>query len=279
VSGITYHPARLQRPRTRSSVDKHPISLDKAKELLAGDLGDVYRRILANCCVPIYWFNLGTKDFSISHNGTLTIVQTPKALLGVTASHVFRQYEADRKNGSVRLQLMNEVVDDLDKRLLDISDKLDLATFALEEGLVKRLGRTPLGVWPPRPPQEGKGIMISGFPAVERIESKNFEVNFGLFTALGVARRVTEKQITWLLEREFQLANARVPAPPPEYDLGGISGGPLISWFESPNFVSHHCLSGIVIEHPDYKSNKDMPPIERLVAIRADSIAESGKIV
>ena len=33
------------------------------------------------------------------------------------------------------------------------------------------------------------------------------------------------------------------------------------------------------IEHPDYKNNKDMQPIERLIAIRADSIAENGKIV
>jgi hypothetical protein len=174
---------------------------------------------------------------------------------------------------------MNEVVDDLDKRLVDLSDDLDLATFALDEALVSRLHRTPLGVWPPRPPQEGRRIMISGFPAIERIESKAFEVNFGLFTALGVARTVTEKQITWLLEPEFQLAKARVPAPPPEYELGGISGGPLVSWFESPKFVCHHCLSGIVIEHPDYRGNKDIPPIERIIAIRADAIAESGKIM
>jgi len=260
-------------------VDEHLISIERAKELLAGDLGDVYRRILADCCVPIYWFKLDPKNFSISHNGTLTIAKTPRVILGITAAHVYRQYEADRKNGPVRLQLMNEVVDDLENRLIDISDKLDLATFELDESLVKRLQRTPLGVWPPRPPQEGRGIMISGFPAVERIESKKFEVNFGLFTALGIARTVTEKQITWLLEREFQLAKARVPAPPPEYELGGISGGPLISWFESPSFVTHHCLSGIVVEHPDYKNNKDMPPIERLIAVRADAIAESGKIV
>ena len=156
--------------------------------------------------------------------------------------------------------------------------RLDIATFALDEVLVKRLGRTPLGVWPPRPPQEGKGILIAGYPAVERIESKDFMVNFGLFTVLGVARTVTDKQVTWLMEREYQLENAKISAPPPEYDLGGISGGPLISWFESENFVSHQCLSGIVIEHPDYKNNRDMPALERLIAMRADSIAESGKI-
>src|SRR5438128_12422259 len=37
ASGITFRPAPSQRPRTRSSVDEHPISLEKAKELLAGD--------------------------------------------------------------------------------------------------------------------------------------------------------------------------------------------------------------------------------------------------
>ena len=81
-------------------MDEHPISLDKAKGLLAGDLGDVYRQILADCCVPIYWFKLGPKDFSISHNGTLTIVQTPKVILGITAAHVFRCYEAGHRTGA-----------------------------------------------------------------------------------------------------------------------------------------------------------------------------------
>lgn len=88
-------------------MDGHPISLEKAKELLAGDLGDVYRGILANCCVPIYWFKLGTRGSSITHNGTLTIIQTPKKLLGVTAAHVLRQYMRDRGDGAHRLQMMN----------------------------------------------------------------------------------------------------------------------------------------------------------------------------
>jgi hypothetical protein len=192
---------------------------------------------------------------------------------------VVRQYEVDLKDGPLRLQLGSEVVDDLLGRLIDISEKLDIATFALDEDLVKRLGKAALGMWPPKPPPEGKGIMIAGFPGGERIGSNDFTVDFGLFTAIGIARRVTDQQITWLLEREFLLANAKIPDPPPEYDLGGISGGPLISWFESENGICHHCLSGIVVEHPDYKNNPHVPVVERLVAVRADAIAESGKIV
>ena len=171
-----------------------------------------------------------------------------------------------------------EVVDDLHERIIDVSEEFDIATLSMDEELVERLGRTPLGVWPPRAPQENRGIMIAGYPAGERIESKDLAVDFGFFTALGVARTVTDRQITWLMEREYQLANAKVPLPPPEYDLGGISGGPLISWFESENFVSHHCFSGIVVQHPDYKNNEGMPAIERLIAVRADAIAESGGI-
>lgn len=264
---------------TKKEKSEHPISAEKAKELVAGNLGDVYRDILMGCCAPIYWFHVDTKDAAIAHNGTLTIVQTPKRILGVTAAHVFRQYESDLKTGPHRLQLMNEVIDDLPARLIDVSDKLDIATFSLDEALVKRMSRTPLGVWPPKPPQEGKGIMIAGYPAMERSESKKFSADFGLFTVLGIARTVTETQVTWLMEREHQLADTKIPAPPPEYDLGGISGGPLISWFESENFVSHHCFSGVVVEHPDYMYNKDVPVIERLIAIRADMITESGKII
>ena len=48
----------------------HPISIEKAKELLAGNLGDVYRQILFGCCVPIYWFSLD-KENPISSNNSL----------------------------------------------------------------------------------------------------------------------------------------------------------------------------------------------------------------
>ena len=174
---------------------------------------------------------------------------------------------------------MNEVVDDLHKRVVGISEKLDIVTFALDEELVSRLGSTPLGNWPPKPPQEGKGIMIAGYPGLDRIESKNLTVSFGLFTVIGIARTVTDRQITWLLEREHQIANNKIPNLPYEYDLGGISGGPVISWFESESFISHYCLSGFVVQHPNYTGNRDVPTIERLIAIRADAITENGRIV
>lgn len=253
---------------------EHPISIDKASELLAGPLGDCYRKVLIECCVPIYWFKPDSKKFRIKHSATVTIVRTPKKLLGITAAHVLEAYLADAKEGSVRLQLGNEVVDNFRDRIINISRDLDIATFSMDDQLLLRLGKTALSKWPPQPPSQDKGIMIAGFPEIERHESETLEVNFGLFTAIGVARSITGKQITWLMERE-----RRVTTLPPKSNLSGISGGPLISFFESENFISHHCLSGIVIEQPNHQDNEDMSSIERLIAIRADCIADTGNII
>ena len=256
----------------------HPISLDKARSLVSGSLGEACKEILSGCCVPIFWQRLEQEQCSIAHNGTLTIVRTPKKLIGVTAAHVIQQYEVDLKKGPLCLQLGNQVVNDLKARLLAVSTKLDIATFELDEELVQRLGKVPLGVWPPKPPQEGRGIMIAGFPGVEREESKNRDVIFGLVTILGVARRVTDRQITWLMEREHIQQFSEISVPPVGYDFGGISGGPLISGFESEQFIAHYCFSGIVVQHPDYGKNTDVPIIERLVCVRADAISDSGMI-
>jgi hypothetical protein len=66
------------------------------------------------------------------------------------------------------------------------------------------------------------------------------------------------------------------PAPSPRYGLGGVSGGPLISWFESESYIATYTLSGIITEHPDYEENEFT--IERVIATRADFIQHSGRI-
>lgn len=79
-----------------SPPEGHPISLENAKRLLAGDLGAVLRKILMDCCVSLFWFQRSKDNPTILHNGTVTLVQTPKKLLGITAAHILREYERDR---------------------------------------------------------------------------------------------------------------------------------------------------------------------------------------
>ena len=83
----------------------HPLTVERAKALIAGDLGHVYRSILRASCAPIFSYRLGGADWSILHNGTLTLVKTPKRLLGITAAHVLLQYQKDHAASQIRRYL------------------------------------------------------------------------------------------------------------------------------------------------------------------------------
>jgi hypothetical protein len=258
--------------------EEHPISIERAKELMAGDLADVYRDILRRCCAPIFWLDRQHHDRGILGNGTITFVQTPERLLGITAAHVWRGYEEAAADSDLLVRIGDCVIADLADRRIDVSDRLDLATFGLDAKVMEMLGeeKRPLEYWPPRAPEEGRGIMLAGFPAVARQEADN-AVSFGLFTALAIARTVTDLQITWLIEPDAQLEAAQIPPPPPQYGLGGVSGGPLITWLETESHIATYVLGGIIAEHPDYEGNEFS--IERVVARRADLILASGRII
>ena len=197
----------------------------------------------------------------------MTLLKTPQRLLGVTAAHVVGQYKQDLKSQELTLKLMNVSANNLS--IIDINEELDLATIDIDEKMYAELKKTsgkeiiPLSTWPPQAPQEGYGIMLAGYPGQDRLD-----LNFGLFTALDVARRVSSDQITWRIERDHLVEGGGIPVLPENYDLGGISGGPLISWFERPIF--HYRLSGIVSE-----AHKD---IENVTIKRADFINSDGSI-
>jgi hypothetical protein len=243
----------------------HPLTIVQAKALLAGDLGHAYRSILSSCCAPIFWYRATEAGAPILHNGTLTLVSTPKRLLGITAAHVVLQYQADHAASPVRLQVMNALLDA--PEIIAISKQFDLATMVISDKTLRQIGKdiVPLSTWPPRLPQEGRGIMLTGYPGVERLQPKPLEVNWGLFTALGIARRVIGPQITWVVEHDQGTGDL-----PANHNLGGISGGPLIGWFEAASHLTQYVLCGIISEAQQQ--------LENVVAIRADFIADDGSI-
>lgn len=242
----------------------------QARILLGGELGDVYRGIIAATCAPIYWYRRGDEDLRILGAGTITLAEMPIGVVGITAAHVIRAFQAARKRGPVQLQIMNAVVEE--PEIVAISDCYDLATIALPPTVAASMGKqtVPLRVWPPEVPQEGRGIMLAGFPGNDRIQVAPREFNFGLFTVLGVARRVTEEQITWVLEREHAIPHAAIPSPPADYDYGGISGGPVVGWFETKGGLAYPKVCGIV--------SQAHPGLNNVVAKRTDLIASDGTI-
>ncbi len=254
-----------------SPPEGHPLSVADAKRLLSGELGNHYRNILRSSCAPLFW-SLHEEQFpEVLGNGTLTFVQTDGRLLGVTAAHVIRGYEQDREKYNTRLHIFNYIVDQID--IISVSDELDIATISLNESDLAEIEKkiVPLSYWPPRVPQEGRGIMLAGYPGIDRLDSGQLKINWGLFTAFGVARRISNTQITWVVERDFGLYCDSVPNLPLNHPLGGISGGPLIAFFETKSHFSYYVLSGIISQ-----ANENL---ENVVARRADFICSDGSIV
>jgi hypothetical protein len=217
----------------------HPLTIERAKELINGKLGETYRGILSQSCAPIFWYQRQRSNAEILNSGTVTFVRTPKRLMAITAAHVIRSYEETHAAATwpLHLQVMNAW---LNLEVIDISDDLDLATLAIDDKLLSRIGKDvePLSTWPPRVPQEGRGILLAGYPGADRLQPKPMEVEWRLFPALGVAWRVLRDQITWVAERDPDIKTDL----PPEHWLGGISGGPLIGIFESASHLAHHVL-------------------------------------
>ncbi|MEQ9638481.1 MAG: hypothetical protein RIM84_00525 [Alphaproteobacteria bacterium] len=247
-----------------------PLSEEDARAIMAGGFADACREILSGACAAIFWFAQDDADRPILGNGSVTFLQTPERLLGVTAAHVIRGYQAVRDVRPVTLQIGDEIFEKL--RTIAISDRLDIATFELTARTLAGNGKpiVPFASWPPVAPLEGFGIMVAGYPGGERRIEGRLEVNFGLFTGLGIARRVTVDQVTWLIEREYCMEGGPVPAMPPNYDLGGISGGPLVALWESAAGLVTYRLAAIVSE-----ANAGL---EHIVGKRAEYIQPDGSI-
>ena len=252
--------------------ENHPLSPEQSRRLLQGELGDVYRSILAGCCAPIYWHRRATGFADVCGNGTLTFVKTTERLIGVTAAHVLVGYQEAKAVCDVALRVFDsELVGGCD--VIDINRDLDIATISLDAAFVQQIGKevSPLEGWPPLAPEEGRGIMLAGYPGLDRRIMSPREIDWGLFTALGISRVVTSHQITWRVEREYGIPHPKIPDLPPNRVLGGISGGPLIAWFETPSHVIYPRLAGIISEAQE--------SLENVVARRADFILSDGRIV
>lgn len=249
----------------------HPITPIRAKELVAGDLGNVYRDILSQCVAPLYWHgpdSCGNRH--ICSNGSMTFVQTPERVFGVTAAHVLKEYTRVKNEPGIRCQLMNAW---FDAEVIDESESLDLATVAIKPELIAETGKEVIPVTIASSgdtPQEGRGIMLAGYPGQERRQLPGLSVEWGLFTALGVARRVNVQQITWIPDREHHVPVGGQQMPPPNQGLGGISGGPLIAWYENAAGLTYYSLAGVIVEAS--------AALENVVAIRSEFICPDGSI-
>jgi len=251
---------------------EHPISVERAKELMRGDLGRYHYEILARICSPLYWHSHDENGKRpIRANGTLSYVKAGERIFGVTAAHVVVDYLKAAKDPGCVLQLGNAI---FSADVIDMNERLDLATLRLDASTLASVGKEIMPVSLGRPddvPQEGRGIMMCGYPGEDRHQRADSYVDWGMLGVVGIARRVSDDQITWIPDHENHMPVQGIPQLSRNKNLGGISGGPLIGWFERPKTsLSYFSLSGVIKE-----ASYDL---EYVVATRSHFIRQDGRI-
>jgi hypothetical protein len=241
---------------------------------------DVTQRIVEamteNLCAStpmLSWRGAGPSDDSvISTGGSAFLVRTPAGILGVTAGHVIDGFVAARKTCADITATLGGFSFDLEERLIERGHGVDIATFRVREADIPAIGFRPLErAWPPTAPASRGIVLIAGWPGRERIVDAERVIG-GIYCGWGSAG-VSNLQITIRVDHDKRPISPLpgVPLPPPGFEFGGISGGPvmMIDAEDSGHNMGWR-VAGVISEgRSDY---------DYIVATRADFIQDDGRI-
>jgi hypothetical protein len=170
----------------------------------------------------------------LPRQGSVFFLDCGRGPFAVTAGHVFEQFVEDRANYLIRSCQINNVGFNPEERLIAWGKDLglDIATFRVTPEEIAVMGKKVLqgtdGAWPP-PPNPRGAVFFGGFPGCERDAIGPDEMVFGFHGAMPMLTSFTEHQLCCQFEREAWVDVRGLGLPPVGYDLGGISGGPMLA--------------------------------------------------
>lgn len=209
--------------------DTHELTEAEARSIMRV-LGKAEGEFAVSTAFPIFWTIREADRQYRARNGTAFALHTGERMFGVTANHVLDGWRADRGTKGVgALQIGNLSFDPEGRNaIIAAHPGIDIATFKLSPDEVSKLGKTVLKGyqegWPPVPPQQDRGIYHAGFPGKERIWISPREISFGASYGGGVATRVSELDVSSLIEREHIIPVEGLALPPENYDFGESAG-------------------------------------------------------
>jgi hypothetical protein len=252
------------------------LSEEGKKETLSGGLGAGLLHSGLSFAVPLWWvFNSQEAGLQL-RNGSAFLVDFGQGIFAVTAAHVFTEYlQAKESAEAIGCQLGNMLFEP-EQRVIGCQQDLDLATFRVTPTEADQINKPvvkpdPPG-WQPLIPAVKDFAFFAGFPAQTRGMSPkgNFFATAPYF-AMPPITSVTDRQITCRFEREKMLDLGGSGLPPPGYDIGGVSGGPMLM----PTLVIGGVIwrfAGVIIEAAAGTL------FEQVVAVRAHHIHPDGRI-
>jgi hypothetical protein len=252
------------------------LSEEGKKEALSGGLGAGLLHSGLSFAVPLWWIFKSKEEGLQLRNGSAFLVDFGQGIFAVTAAHVFTEYlEAKESAEEIGCQLGN-VLFEPERRVIGCRQDLDVATFRVSPPEADQINKSTVKPDPPRweplMPAAKNFAFFAGFPAQTRGMSPtgNFFATAPYF-AMPPITGVTDRQITCRFEREKMLDLGGSGLPSPGYDIGGVSGGPMLM----PTLVKGGVIwrfAGVIIEAAAGTL------FEQVVTVRAHYIHPDGRI-
>jgi hypothetical protein len=258
----------------------------QARTMMAGGLGRAELEFATSITAPLYWIIRDSPRQYRVRNGSAFFLDAGEGLFAVTAHHVIEGLRRDSAaENVVAVQLGLDLRLDFSGRhtIIGTHSEIDIATFRITEDEIAAIGKSRLtgyqGAWPPRPPEQDRGVYYSGFPGTETTRVSPSEISFGAAPGGGVASSVSEKDVSSVIERENLIAVLGGGIPPENFDFGGMSGGPMLSVIETGSIRSWS-LAGVIYEGPNPARDEAqaIAGLEIIRARRAHFILPDGQL-
>ncbi len=188
-------------------------------------------KLAESMCAPFWWSiaeEAGTTA-RILNNGTICYLDTGTHKIGVSANHVYRRYldhVAQHGSAAIECQLGGSTIYP-ERRLIEQSEKWDIATFEIPEVFVGASARNPkthhrAPKWPPERVRQSDVVLYGGFPGILR-EERGSIADLPFQWVAGRVGDVGQENV--ILEPEF--ATMQWQGNETNNDPGGWSGGPV----------------------------------------------------
>lgn len=223
----------------------------EAIDLMKGVFGKTLLENMMNYVTTISWGEIKDGEYHLRCNGSGFLLNLGERNILVTAAHVYEGYQRDKIHNSNLKIAVGDLPFDLEERLIDClgSKILDIATFRIYDEEIRKLGKHicyGAASWPPNAVLESQSIFFGGYPGVERLKVGPQAYDYGLYVALTPVSSSSERHFACSFERDNWLDTFGKGLPPPDFEMGGMSGGPAFLFKESDGKVITWDLVGIV---------------------------------
>src|SRR5258708_2258876 len=218
---------------------------DKKRVLSSGFGLNVMHSGLA-FAVPLWWlFEDHGRNLRL-RNGSAFLADYGHGVFAVTAAHVFAEYCEVRRTAHKVVCQLGHALFHPETRLISCRDDLDIATFRVSPDEAKQINKPVLKsdpqIWEPVNPVVGNFAFFVAFPAQPRGMASSGDFITAPYFAMPPITSVTDRQITCRFDREKMIDLGGNGLPPVGYDIGGVSGGPMLM----PTLVRQDTLEGVI---------------------------------